>query len=197
VTTERTHTAPVTHDAAGDRRRHRPRRRSRPSRADAGAAAASGGVDLTPLIDVVLLLIVFFIVVSRIAEHRRPIGPPLPRVPDASVDAFEMQGRLVLDLLARSEAAAAPITRVRIDRDEAPATAEGIARLLADRTDATATTTAEVVAVRAPAATPYADVHRVLRLVAETLAAGDDEAASRVEFIVAPARGPYGAEADR
>jgi len=86
---------PIEHDASRRRRMHEP-------------ASASMSLNMTPMIDVVFLLLVYFVLGSNFAERERGLHADVPESIGASApeDPFELPERpLVLRVRSRSEGA--------------------------------------------------------------------------------------------
>lgn len=86
---------------------------------DPGAMSEGGGFDMTPMIDVTFLLIIFFMIVTDIS-NRKPLVE-LPIAQKAEKDMNEDRGRLVINILEDGT----------IETQDGPQTPERLARLLA------------------------------------------------------------------
>lgn len=115
------------------------KRRPTPQRAETNAA-----VNATPLIDVVLCMIVFFLLVGQLAEGQR-----LPMdLPEARTGEEDLPRDSVVINLVREGDADEP--RIMVSGD--PLDLQGVEQLLRERSAATADITVEV---RAPGDAPY------------------------------------------
>jgi biopolymer transport protein ExbD len=124
---------------------------------------ASVRANMTPMIDVVFLLIIFFLLVAQI-QRARAVEMELPNLPDAAAAALEGDDRLIVNVLPMQNAVEAPGYRFEARTfAETPAglaeLAESVARELADRP-------AAMVVLRASARDTYDRVHPALQTLA-------------------------------
>ena len=112
--------------------------------------SAEASFDLTPMIDVIFLLIIFFMLSSQFAStEARPVD--LPREPGMETVATEAEVKLLID----------------IDREGAysvmgePATLESLARMAAPRPTASGSKVRSAVVVRADRGCPASALNRL------------------------------------
>ena len=79
-----------------------------------GKPSSSINANLTPMIDVTFLLIVFFVVVSQIVD-RDAVSMDLPSPEDAAASVAEMQERVVVNIVPSDGGA---VQRVVVGRHE-------------------------------------------------------------------------------
>ena len=133
-------------------------------RALRGPVVGAVRANLTPLIDVVFLLIIFFMLVAQMTRQRA-LELELPRLADAQAIPMDEAERIVISVVPR-HAAASSADAFRIDGEPFPPGAAG-ATALADVLRARREQAPAVaVTVRAAFDEPYDRVHPALRAAA-------------------------------
>lgn len=112
--------------------------------------AAEASFDLTPMIDVIFLLIIFFMLSSQFAStEARPVD--LPREPGMDVAADGAEAKLLIDIDSSGSYSVLG----------EPATLESIARMAAPRPIASGGTARSAVVVRADRTCPASALNRL------------------------------------
>lgn len=123
-----------------------------------GAAGVSA--NMTPMIDVVFLLIIFFMLVSQI-QRARLVELTLPEIEDASTDTPARESVVVVNVVPEGRGGA-PYRLGSLEFNNSRAGLDALVRQLArerERDNAT------IVLVRADRTEPYERVHPVLQAV--------------------------------
>jgi len=153
-------------------------RRRRPRRLFTRSALRDGaGADLTPMVDVVFLLIVFFVLVSQISSGER-VEMDLPRLDEAAAPARTGQERLIINVIEGER----PFVIGARSWEDAPA---GLAGLTQTIRSAREEGRADRIVVRAGRAVAS---ERALRAIRAATEAG----AERIDLGGAPKKGPDG-----
>ncbi len=139
--------------------------------------------NLTPMVDVVFLLVVFFMVVSHLSRERA-VEMTLPRLADADSAALGAEARLIVNVVPRDSRVALGGAYRLGDRSFAD-TADGILSLASVLREARERQPGAWVLLRAARTEPYAAVHPAMQ--AAVLAG-----IRRVELMVAPGAPPRG-----
>lgn len=121
-----------------------------------GFASVRG--NLTPMIDVVFLLIVFFVLVSRLVDVES-VEMELPHPPDAATLKPGQEQRVIINLLPRLDGT---IAAYRVGGQDFAASVDGVNAMTAHLAAAYRRNPAVVVNVRADRATHYEWIEPVL-----------------------------------
>ena len=137
-------------------------------------AAITLNANMTPMIDVTFLLIVFFVVVSQIVDRDViPLDLPAPKHAKAMVS--EAENKMVVNIVPHTDGSVAGIVvgQYTIDTNE-------MAKLSAIVSEGLSTGTSEI-HLRADRATEYKYIHRVIEAIRE---AGSTTRTPRLHLVV-------------
>lgn len=124
--------------------------------------------NLTPMIDMTFLLIVFFVLVSQITERDRvPMDLPRPRDPATMRQTTEE--RLQINVVPGAESGG--VIAVRMEGQDYPVTADGFTALRNELTRRLRAEPGMRVNLRADRRTTYASVEPVMKAITESAAA--------------------------
>ena len=141
---------------------------------------ASIEANLTPMIDVSFLLIVFFVLVSRISSTEQ-VPMQLAGVRPGAAARPEEEARIVLSVVPGEGGAAAGYACGGV---AAPATPEGIAMVAETLTEAYRRNPRVAVRLRADRATHYSWVEPAMRAAAAAARAAGGGAVPRLDLVV-------------
>jgi biopolymer transport protein ExbD len=143
----------------------------------------SGGVraNMTPMVDVVFLLIIFFMLVAQISRQR-VVEVELARIEESVSTEIEGEGRAVVNVVPEDRVALLGgdyrLGALAFDAGE-----PGLSRLVSALREAVASNPETLVLVRAARTEPYDRVYPVLRAIG-------DAGIGRVSLVMLPERGP-------
>lgn len=149
-----------------------------------GSASIQG--NLTPMIDMTFLLIVFFVLVSRIVDvERAEMNLPQPKA--AATERLGDEQRVVINVLP---ARAGEISGYRVGSKDFPAGAEGLSAMTEHLIGLYQANPTVSVNVRADRATHYEWVEPVLQAVSDATRSvhGNSGGAARVNLVVVQER---------
>lgn len=124
---------------------------------------ASVNSNLTPMIDVTFLLIVFFVLVAQITNTRVAPEVELPQPEDSVSEVPEEERRLVLNIIPAPQDSLA--IAYRLNAREFPATTAGLDELTEHLRAAREADENLQLDFRADRATPYRDIYPVVQAV--------------------------------